>query len=139
MLVFSVIFYVGSLVGIILLYVFFTEVSCVAHKHVYTPISIRNSIQLLKTGSKLKLACGNVPLLLSTFSLSSPSQTSSCSLNKFFISSILILGVIVSVVAILPWVQRGKKGSGGFSFQVYVNPSLLLFQSNPSLVSFRPP
>lgn len=29
-------------------------------------------------------------------------------MNKFFISSTLILSVTVSVIAILPWVQRGK-------------------------------
>lgn len=63
MLVFSVIFYIGSLVGIVLLYVFFTELH-------------------------------------------------SCSLNKFFISSILILAVLVSVIAILPWVQRVQPKSG---------------------------
>lgn len=83
MLVFSIIFYLGALVGIILLYVFFTEVSCMAHRYGHV----------------------NMPLLLPSL----PPQTSGCSLNKFFISSILILGVIVSVVSILPWVQRGKK------------------------------
>ena len=37
-----------------------------------------------------------------------PSQLSSCSLNKFFISSTLIVSVAVSIVAILPWIQKGK-------------------------------
>lgn len=35
-------------------------------------------------------------------------QLDSCSLNKFFITSTLILSVTVSVIAILPWIQRGK-------------------------------
>ena len=38
---------------------------------------------------------------------SSLPQLSSCSLNKFFISSTLILGVALSIIAILPWIQKG--------------------------------
>ena len=34
-------------------------------------------------------------------------QLASCTLNKVYISSTLILSVIVSIVAILPWVQKG--------------------------------
>ena len=63
MLIFSIIFYIGSLVGIILLYVFFTELA-------------------------------------------------SCTLNKVYISSTLILSVVVSIVAILPWVQKAQPKSG---------------------------
>lgn len=36
----------------------------------------------------------------------------SCSLNKFFITSTLILSVTVSVIAILPWIQRVQPKSG---------------------------
>lgn len=63
MLIFAIVFYVASLVAIILLYVFFTELS-------------------------------------------------GCTLNKFFISSTLILSVTVSVVAILPWIQKVQPKSG---------------------------
>lgn len=63
MLVFSVIFYIGSLTAVILLYVFFT-------------------------------------------------QTVGCTLNKFFISSTLVLSVAVSIIAILPWVQKVQPKSG---------------------------
>lgn len=63
MLIFSAVFYIGSLVAIILLYVFFTTLE-------------------------------------------------SCSLNKFFISSTLILSVVVSIVAILPWIQKVQPKSG---------------------------
>ena len=34
-------------------------------------------------------------------------QLASCTLNKVYISSTLILSVVISVVAILPWVQKG--------------------------------
>ena len=34
-------------------------------------------------------------------------QLASCTLNKVYISSTLILSVIVSIMAILPWVQKG--------------------------------
>ena len=83
MLIFSVIFYVGSLVGIILLYVFFTEVS--AHSGYNQTICI-------------VLACCTYFLF---------DQLASCTLNKVYISSTLILSVVVSIVAILPWVQKG--------------------------------
>ncbi|XP_064391329.1 serine incorporator 2-like isoform X2 [Halichondria panicea] len=63
MLVFSVIFYIGSAVAIILLYVFFTELA-------------------------------------------------SCTWNKVFISGTLVFSVIVSIVAILPWVQKVQPKSG---------------------------
>jgi len=39
-------------------------------------------------------------------------QLASCTLNKFFISSTLILSVLISVVAILPWVQKAQPKSG---------------------------
>eukprot|EP00731_Ephydatia_muelleri_P016703 Em0009g1127a len=39
-------------------------------------------------------------------------ELNSCSLNKFFITSNLVFGVVVSVVAILPWVQRVQPKSG---------------------------
>ena len=35
-------------------------------------------------------------------------QLQSCSLNKFFISVTLILSIVVSIIAILPWVQKGE-------------------------------
>lgn len=63
MLVFSIVFYVGSVVAVILLYVFFTELS-------------------------------------------------SCTWNKIFITATLFFSIIVSVVAILPWVQRVQPKSG---------------------------
>ena len=34
-------------------------------------------------------------------------QFASCTLNKVYISSTLILSVVVSILAILPWVQKG--------------------------------
>ena len=34
-------------------------------------------------------------------------QLASCTLNKAYISSTLILSVVVSILAILPWVQNG--------------------------------
>ncbi len=78
MLVFSVIFYVVSVAAIVLLYIFFTEVMCVTSNWSTSVVTL-SFIQL-----------------------------NSCSLNKFFISSTLVLSVIVSVVAILPWIQKGK-------------------------------
>ena len=38
-------------------------------------------------------------------------QLNSCSLNKFFITSTLFFGVGVSIIAILPWIQRGPCAS----------------------------
>ena len=38
-------------------------------------------------------------------------QLASCTLNKVYISSTLILSVVVSIVAILPWVQKGTTAS----------------------------
>jgi asparagine N-glycosylation enzyme membrane subunit Stt3 len=39
-------------------------------------------------------------------------ELDSCSLNKFFITSTLFLSVVVSVIAILPWIQRVQPKSG---------------------------
>jgi hypothetical protein len=63
MLLGSVLIYLCALTGIVLMYVFFTELS-------------------------------------------------SCSLNKFFITSTLFLSVVVSILAILPWIQRVQPKSG---------------------------
>lgn len=113
MLVFSVIFYVGSLVGIILLFIFFTEVStiaCLQDIRIHITIYLKLEFSLLPP--PLSLAHLLNPSLLSFPLLPplpvGPMQPASCSLNKFFISSVLIMSVAVSVVAILPWVQRGE-------------------------------
>lgn len=47
-------------------------------------------------------------------------QLASCTLNKFFISSTLILSVLISIVAILPWVQKGMTV---LSFSFFSSPS----------------
>ena len=49
---------------------------------------------------KLHDYCFNMLCLLSV-------QLASCTLNKLYISSTLILSVVVSILAILPWVQKG--------------------------------
>ncbi len=79
MLVFSIIFYLGSAIAIILLYIFFTEV-----RTLHITYNIRNLNVIINF------------------------QLASCTLNKFFISSTLIFSVIISIVAILPWVQKGQ-------------------------------
>ena len=81
MLVGTVFIYICELVGIGLMYGYFTRVGTKPSVDVWLLLPPSLSLPLLQVGS--------------------------CSLNIFFITSTLIFGVGVSVIAILPWIQRG--------------------------------
>ena len=131
MVVATIVIYICVLLGIALMYAFFTEVKQKRkHQHSgYMHAKLKaNTRQSAKHSIKYIFFNGLFH-----------QQVGGCSLNVFFITSTLIFSVVVSVVAILPWVQRGKHMERFTSPCLYISLlslSLSLSQFSPNLACF---
>lgn len=85
--------YVASIIGVVLLYVYYT--------HVRLLIFIFTLVHIHKSACTIYVYCYLFGL-----------QESTCALNKFFISFNLILCVITSIISVLPTVQEHQPRSG---------------------------